>query len=143
LPKEFCLYALSQTNDNIEEAASWAFDHFEAWSNEQARAQTIIEQSKKRMVRWHTFFSGYLNSLQQPNISQIKTAIEKIDYPGEAYSFVDDMRHLPPRALPSTNITVVSLKPGVRCTVSERATEVSDFCGWVDQKYRVYAFYFF
>jgi len=114
LPKEFCHYALIRNNDNIQEAASWAIDNFEAWTAEQAQNQVIQVQTDTR---------------------EVKIVSSGIHYPGEAYTFNDDsVASLKPRFL-SKSIIVSELKKGMKCTVLETAGALSvtqDRCGWVD-----------
>ena len=71
-----------------------------------------------------------------------KSAVDYEEYPGEAYSFIDDNRDTQPTSLAALPITVDTITPGVKCTVSERVLEIDDPCGWMDAKYQVSHFYF-
>jgi len=115
LPREFCIYALTQNNDNVEQAASWSFDNFEQWSNEQSRIQLAQTQTERKLE---------------------KSSIDYEEYPGEAYSFIDDSRDIQPSAFSTASLSAASLVPGVKCTVSERVLEIDDPCGWVDARYQ-------
>lgn len=139
LPKEFCIHALIQNNDNVEEAASWSFDNFNQWSAEQAHAQALSIQQERR--------ASLTSSVSSSNINQSATTdanSRSIDYPGEAYAFPNDVPlENPSRAINSSSpssssvLEVSRLHIGTKCLVSDHALEATDPTGWVDAKYRV------
>ncbi|ELR24495.1 uncharacterized protein ACA1_032840, partial [Acanthamoeba castellanii str. Neff] len=137
LPREFCIHALLHNNDNVEEAASWSFDNFNNWSAEQAHAQALSIQQERRSSHSDESFDSSSSS------SSSSTGIRSIDYPGEAYAFVDDAvesfsaRHGTIVAA-STPLEVSRLRVGTKCVVTDRAVDATDLTGWVDAKYRAY-----
>lgn len=159
LPREFCIHALLHNNDNVEEAASWSFDNFNNWSAEQAHAQALSIQQERRSSHSDERYaykpptprpavgrsltpSLLPQSFDSSSSSSSSTGIRSIDYPGEAYAFVDDAvesfsaRHGTIVAA-STPLEVSRLRVGTKCVVTDRAVDATDLTGWVDAKYRV------
>eukprot|EP01087_Luapelamoeba_hula_P023116 TRINITY_DN844_c2_g1_i10.p1 TRINITY_DN844_c2_g1~~TRINITY_DN844_c2_g1_i10.p1 ORF type:complete len:2295 (+),score=402.99 TRINITY_DN844_c2_g1_i10:4295-11179(+) len=129
LPKDFCVFALERNEDNLEQAASWAFENFEQWSNEQARVASALEQQSRRASETAASPAASSADGASPAASVVYAG-----YHGEAYAFVDDTRDQPPREIPPSALTINKLRPGLKCTVSDRAQDFTDNCGWVDQK---------